>query len=215
MRPPGVRVLRRVGEQVDQHLRQPKRIGDERHRPVGHRHRQSVRFRVDRRTHGLHRRVDDRLPVDARAAQLQLAARDARKLEEIVEQEPHDVRLAVDQLAAFDHLRAGQLRARQQVRRREDRREGIAKLVRERREEAILQAIGAVQLLLDQNLLRRLGADHQHAAHTVLGGRVVDGAVRIGPVDVLEAAAPKDRDELVLVPGRPFALHHDCRSAGR
>src|SRR5690606_23598718 len=38
--------------------------------------------------------------------------------------------------------------------------------------------------------------------------RLVDGAVAVRPVDVLQFAVADDRHQLILVPGRTFAAHH-------
>ena len=68
-------------------------------------------------------------------------------------------------------------------------------------------ALGA-ELARRQDLLRRLGADDQHAADAARRGLVVDRAVAVGPVDVFDAAVARDRHQLVDVPGGAAAGHH-------
>ena len=72
--------------------------------------------------------------------------------------------------------------------------------------------------LLDrQHGLGRLRADHQHAAHFAGRIRVVQGAVAVGPVHVLQLAIAGDGDELVFVPGGAATGHHllDLRTDDR
>ena len=54
-------------------------------------------------------------------------------------------------------------------------------------------------------ILGHVAADHQHAADAVI---LVDRAVAVGPVDLLQPAVPRHRNELVLMPGRAAAAHH-------
>ncbi len=61
---------------------------------------------------------------------------------------------------------------------------------------------------LGEDLLRRLGADDEHAAHAGWGILLVNRAVAVGPVDLLDRAVAKDRDKLVDVPGGAIAAHH-------
>ena len=61
------------------------------------------------------------------------------------------------------------------------------------------------QLAARKDLFGGLRAKDQDPAHPVGRGVVVDGAIAVGPVDVLQTAVAGDRDELVLVPGRPQA----------
>ena len=54
-------------------------------------------------------------------------------------------------------------------------------------------------------ILGHVAANHQHAADAVV---LVDRAVAVGPVDLLQPAVARHRNELVLVPGRAAAAHH-------
>ena len=58
-----------------------------------------------------------------------------------------------------------------------------------------------------QHPLSGLRTDHQNAADAVRRLALVDGAVTVGPVDVLEFAVANDGDQRVLVPGRRIAAH--------
>src|SRR3977135_4542975 len=54
-------------------------------------------------------------------------------------------------------------------------------------------------------VLGHIAANHKHAADAVV---FVSRAVAIGPVDLLQPAVTRDRNELVLMPGRASAAHH-------
>ena len=123
-----VGVLGGVVQQVGEHLRQAHRVGLE--RPArGQLHAELVR-RAPRSAAGPSR---PRRPGSPRAralpAQLQLAARDARDVEQVVEQ-PRDVRdLALDHVLRPLQLRLGRARLLL-IYRVTDRRERVAQLVR-------------------------------------------------------------------------------------
>src|SRR3954467_4755732 len=54
-------------------------------------------------------------------------------------------------------------------------------------------------------LLRHVAANDEHAANAII---FVDRAKTVGPVDLLEPAVSRDRNQLVLVPRRATAAHH-------
>src|SRR6266436_2243965 len=54
-------------------------------------------------------------------------------------------------------------------------------------------------------LLGHVAAHHEHAADAIV---FVDRAEPVGPVDLLELAVARDRNELVLMPRRAPATHH-------
>jgi hypothetical protein len=64
------------------------------------------------------------------------------------------------------------------------------------------------QAPLAQHLLGSLGADDQHSADSMRSGELIDRAVTVGPIDVLQFAVADDRHELVFVPGGGVAAHH-------
>src|SRR6266478_121775 len=54
-------------------------------------------------------------------------------------------------------------------------------------------------------LLGHIAADHEHAADAII---FIDRTETVGPVDLLELAVTRDRNELVLMPRRAPAAHH-------
>src|SRR6476661_3298287 len=54
-------------------------------------------------------------------------------------------------------------------------------------------------------LLGHVAANHEHAADAVV---FIDRTEAVGPVDLLELAVARDRNELILMPRRPAAAHH-------
>src|SRR5260370_3959433 len=54
-------------------------------------------------------------------------------------------------------------------------------------------------------VLGHVAANHEHAADAVV---FVDRAVAVGPVDLLEPAVTRHRNELLLMPRRASAAHH-------
>jgi hypothetical protein len=64
------------------------------------------------------------------------------------------------------------------------------------------------QSSLGQHLLRRLGAGDQHTAHSVRRSGVVDGAVAVGPVHLLQFAEANDGHALVFGPHGALTTHH-------
>lgn len=59
-----------------------------------------------------------------------------------------------------------------------------------------------------QHLLRGFGADDEHAAHAAGCTVVVDRAIAVGPVDLLQLAVAKNRQQLVLMPSGAIAAQH-------
>ena len=94
-----VGVLRGIGQEIRQHLRQPNGVCIERRQLRRQLDRQAVTFAVDQRARGFNRGVDDRAEVDALQSELQLAARDARNVEQVVEQPRHVLHLPMNDLA--------------------------------------------------------------------------------------------------------------------
>ena len=62
---------------------------------------------------------------------------------------------------------------------------------------------------LGEHGLRGLGADDEDAADAVRRRLVVDRAVAVGPVDLVQPAEARDRHGPVLVPGRAAARHDE------
>ena len=105
--------------------------------------RQHVALALDRRT----RRLDRGLitgPSVMLAPQLELALGDARDVQQVVEQPGH-VALALGSPVATVQRGVVELRRGGDLRRVADRRQRIAQLVRQRREEFVLAAVGDAQ----------------------------------------------------------------------
>jgi hypothetical protein len=134
----GQRELGGVVEQVADDLRQPHRIGAHPHRRFGNSHVGRAAT-LQGRLAQLERARDDVADVDALAAQLDLARGDPRDVEQVVDH-PREVRdLALDHLPLAVGRRVA---PRHHLERGDDRRERIAQLVAEHREELVLGAVG-------------------------------------------------------------------------
>ena len=137
------RVLDRVREQVAEDLLQPDRIGVDHQRILRKGDRQLLAAGARHRRHRV-RRFRDRLPHgEATLAQLDLAAADARDVEQLVDDPHHVAGLTLDdgQLALggaaipLHHLEGSH-----------HRRERIAQLVPEHGEELVLAPVGVLQV---------------------------------------------------------------------
>ncbi len=137
-------VLRRVAQQVHEHLLQPGRIGvgPERHRrqvdvellvPIGH-----------LRAHGVGGARQDDRQVQPLAAHLDLAQRDARDIHQVVDQLLEVTHVPADHRDAPVAL-ALQLRRARDGDGAADGRQRIAQLVREHRQELVLAPVGVDQ----------------------------------------------------------------------
>jgi len=61
------------------------------------------------------------------------------------------------------------------------------------------------EALFCDNLLRRLGTDHQDAANAVRRRVVVDWTTAVGPINIFAAAVTRDGDQVIFVPRRSAA----------
>jgi len=148
----GLAVPRAVVEQVGKHLRQPRAIGMHVDRLVWCRHRQRLATERDQRHGGLDRVADGAGQVQGLGPHLHLARRDARYVQQVVDQTDHLRHLALHDLARLrgsGQVIAGEL---QDPEPRADRCQWIAQFVRQRREEVVLAAVGFLQGL-DRPLL--------------------------------------------------------------
>ncbi len=164
---PGRCVLGRIGQHVGHHLHQARLVTE--HRDAGRRqaHGERLRARVDRRAHLLDRFFDDGARRHARLAQRDQATRHARDVEQIVHQPRHVAHLAADDGAALVHPARIDVAEPEQLGRGADRRERIAQLVREHRQEFILAAVGLHQLFFNQLAVGDVAEERRDAA--VLG----------------------------------------------
>jgi hypothetical protein len=161
-------ILGRVGEQVRDHLRQPHGIAVERGRRPRQVDVEPVPALVDQRPRHLHGHLDDRVELHRLRADLELATRDARHVEQVVEQRAHVAHLALDHATCPVDLGRAGLRRPEQGGGVADRRERVAQLVRERGDEAVLLAVGLAQRFLGfaprRHVHRQALQPHQRAA---------------------------------------------------
>src|SRR5437763_12993966 len=54
-------------------------------------------------------------------------------------------------------------------------------------------------------VLGHVTANHEHAADAIA---VIDRAIAVRPIDLLESAVARDRNELIFMPGRAATAHH-------
>src|SRR5205823_1993191 len=92
-------VLRGIVQQVREDLAEPGRIGEERDRFGGEIERDAVATLVDKRAHALDRALDNGAQEERLLAKLDLAARYARDVEQVVDQPSHVLDLPLDDLA--------------------------------------------------------------------------------------------------------------------
>src|SRR4051812_39034002 len=121
------------------------------------------------RAAGLEREVDHRAEAHQLAADRELAARDARDVEEIVDEPRHLVDLAVDHRARPFELRREAALLGEQRDRVADRRERVAQLVRQHGEELVLAPVGFAQRLLRLLALVNIGNNRYPAVWLAVG----------------------------------------------
>jgi hypothetical protein len=156
------RVLGRVVEQVDQHLDQARAVALDRHRLRRQVHRQRVAAFLDVRARLFHRRDRDLVQVKDLVFQFHQSARHARDVEQVVHQFRHVAHLARDDVAGLQTQAFAHFRQPQQLGGAGDRRQRIAQLVRQHRQELVLHLVvalglGARRALARQDLLAFLG----------------------------------------------------------
>ncbi len=123
----GRRVLGGVGQQVGDHLAQARRVAVDAQAAPRHVHLQRVLPLLEQRAGHLDRLRDDLRDLDDFGLELDPAARDARDVQQVVDQPREMADLALDDRAlAFGSRLAAQLH---QLQRRQDRRQRIAQLV--------------------------------------------------------------------------------------
>ena len=135
------RVLGRVVEQVQQHLRQPRGIGIEPHGVGRQRHVQRVACRRDGGPRRLERTVHHAVQRHPLAAQRDLAAGDARHVEQVVDEAGHLAHLALDHVARPARVGVARVAQAQDLERVGDGRERVAQLVRQRGQELVLAPV--------------------------------------------------------------------------
>ena len=163
--PAARRVFRRVVDQVRQDLRDPREIAAHVHRFRRHLDRQRVAVAVDVRLARLDRGGHHLLHVDGADLELDLAAGDPRHVEQVVD-EPHELlQLAGDQVARPHHLAGIVAADAHDVHGVADRRQRIAQLVREHREELVLPLVLVLDLAKQQRVVDRRRRTRRELGH--------------------------------------------------
>ena len=133
--------LERVLQQVPEDLRQPRGIGADDHRAAREVALPRQLFAAEVAfARGLQRVLEQRREVDALQPQLQLAARDAGEVEQVVDEPRLERDVAIDEVEIRAQIRRQPRVVAHGGDEREHRRERRAQLVRERREEVVLRA---------------------------------------------------------------------------
>ena len=99
MRPRRVGVFRGVGQEIRQHLRQPNGVRIERRQLRRQLDGQAVLSGRDQGARGFNRGVDDSAEIDALHSEMHLALRDARDVQQVVQQPRHVLHLPMNDLA--------------------------------------------------------------------------------------------------------------------
>ncbi len=171
-----VGVLGRVGQEIGQHLGQADLIHLDKQAGARHLDRQEVRALLEQRAGHLDRLGHHRGQLHRLAAKLHPAARDARDVEQIVDQADQVVDLALDDLAlalAADTAQLHQLDAGQ------DGSQRVAQLVAEHGQKFVLAAVRLARLLVQARVVdRHGGAQAQLLGHLQI--RLLEPALRGG-----------------------------------
>ena len=166
-----------------QRLRQPSGVAADVQALVGHVDLEPVPAGGELVVAVRHRRLDDAVDRDRLAHQRDLALGGAGDIDQLFHQPAEPADLAFQDLAQPDQDRVAVLEGAQHARRVGDRRQRIAQLVREHRQELPLAPLGQAQRLgpLGQRLLEHLAlVDLDRAADEA--GRAAVGAAQDGAV---------------------------------
>ena len=140
-------VFGRVAQDVAQGLREPQRVGVDPERRIGNLGRELVPALLYQGLHDLDGARDQRRKLDRLARQVDLAARDARHIEQVVDQSREVRELPLDHVARPAQLWVGYRLHAHELYGTQNRRQRIAQLVREHREELVLVAVRLLQRL--------------------------------------------------------------------
>ena len=163
--------LRGVVEEIPEDLSQPCGIGIDDHRLGQMRHRELVAAFHDAGPARLDRRVHDLGQFDAFFAKLQPVARDATHVQQVIDESGQVSHLTIDDAARPLQLGRARIRHLQDLNGVPDRRQRIAQLVREHRDEFVLATVGLAQrlgrlLALDE--IRRLSREDVQQSQVAL-----------------------------------------------
>ena len=167
--PAGRRVAHGVGQQVGDHLHQPRRVAPPQHGRRRQADVEPVPALLHQRLHHLGRTLQQHGRARQRGLQPDAAARDARHVQQVVDQPRHVLDLAFDDRALA--LGAGAL-ALHHVQRADDGRQRVAQLVPQHGQELVLGAGGcvcALQQLLPLGMAAVQAGAGQHAVGHVDG----------------------------------------------
>ena len=145
------RVFCRVGEQIGDDLLGTRRIGEQRHRLIGHIHRELVLLLVNQRPDRCYGAMDDDRGIDRLLAQRNLVAADSRHIEQVVDQVSQILRLPVNDLEqlvsrfAGRHLPQGNCVA--------NRGQRVAQLVGQHGQELVLLPIGVFDAVIEPRII--------------------------------------------------------------
>ena len=163
-------VAARVRQQVDDDLLDARRIDERDDRRAGLRERDALAVALEFRARRLDGVVEDLAQVDVLQPEVDVAARDARDVDQVVDDTRQHGGLALDHFMQPRDLGAV-LRSVQQLERIGDRRERVAQLVAEHREELVLALILLAQQPLGALALGDVARRFEHQRHVVVGMR--------------------------------------------
>ena len=144
-----------------------------------------VPLRAHERLHGLERERNRAAELHGLSLQLDTALRDAREVEQIVDELAELRDLPREQLADHSRRRVRRGVAHEQLARVLNRRERIAQLVAEHREELVLAPVFVAQRVARAHALGHVVAVHEDSGHGA--GRIVHGLIHEIEVPALAA----------------------------
>src|ERR1700716_2145821 len=175
-------VFGRVAEDVAEGLRETQRVSIDSERCSGNFAGEFVTARLYQRLHGLHGARDQHGELGRLLGQVDSAARDARHIEQVVDQAREMRELPLDHVPRPAQLWIGNRLHAHELHCIENRRQRIAQLVREHREKLVLVAVRRLQRLFRPGPLGDLA---QQAAVRAFELRI--GALQ-GGIEVFELA---------------------------
>jgi hypothetical protein len=195
------RVLRGIADEIRLNLLQACGIADDVHRLIRHVDRQVGLALDEKRPQRLDRGARRIAKIEQRIAQDDAAVRDPRHVEEIVEQPGHVLRLTVDDLCRLATASVERRLQFEHARRAQDRRQRIAQLVRQHRQEVLAPLRRFLQVSFGLAPFRDVEERDDGADHLV----VLDD--RVAPVLRRERRAVGAPQHLV-VDVEAFAMAH-------
>ncbi len=203
-------VFRCVVQQVRDDLRQACRVALQPHRLAERHHVQPLRARIDGRLHGLDAFGDHGVEIHLLAAQCDLAVADACHVEQLVDQARHLAELPDHDVRSPGGLRVRRRGPAYHFHRRAYRRQRVAQLVREHRQELVLASGLFLQLGFDSAPLDDLGLQRAVQARVLQCGCCARGeVVEDGPVRLLLGPGG-GHQQCAMQPVAVEQRHGDC-----